>query len=96
VFSTKLNTPGVSFEAALKENTEDQRQPPARQVSVAAPATVETRATKPLLQQNQQPTGQSVQAPRVNSQPFDNMLKVVTVAQQIMADVSGALSEGEK
>jgi hypothetical protein len=52
VFSTKLATPGVSFAAALKGNPEeDQRQPPARQVLVAAPATAEPRATKPIRQQ---------------------------------------------
>jgi hypothetical protein len=44
----------------------------------------------------QQITGQSVQAPLVNSQALDNMLRVVTVVQQIMTEVSGALSEEEK
>jgi hypothetical protein len=44
----------------------------------------------------EQETGQSVQAPPVSSQTFDNMLKVVTVGQQIMTEVSGALSEEEK
>jgi hypothetical protein len=65
VFSTKLTTPGVSFAAALKGNTEDKRQPPANQVPVPAPATVEQRATKPSRQQ----TGQSVQASHVSSHP---------------------------
>jgi hypothetical protein len=46
----------------------------------------------PALQQ----TGQSVQAPLLSSQPFDNMLKVVTVVQQIMTEVSGALSEKDE
>jgi hypothetical protein len=97
VFSTKLATPGVSFAAALKGNPEeDQRQRPARQVSVAAPASAEPRATKPLRQQKSQPTGQLVQAPLVNSQPIDNMLKVLTVVQQIMTEVSGAQSQEEQ
>jgi hypothetical protein len=34
----------------------------------------------------QQETCQSVQAPIVNSQPLDNMLRVVTVVQQIMTE----------
>jgi hypothetical protein len=57
--------------------------PEARKSSVPAPV-------------QQQKTGQSVQASYVSSQPFDNMLKVVTVVQQIMTEVSGALSEEEK
>jgi hypothetical protein len=84
VFSTKFTTPCVSFAAALKGNTEDQRQPLAHHVPVPAPATVEPRATKSPRQQTQQKTGQSVQASHVSSQPLDNMLKVVTVVQQIM------------
>jgi hypothetical protein len=43
-----------------------------------------------------QETGQSVQAPHVSSHPADNMLKVVTVVQQIMREISGALSEEKK
>jgi hypothetical protein len=39
----------------------------------------------------QQLTGQSVHAPLVNSQPLDNMLRVVTAVQQIMTEVSGAV-----
>jgi hypothetical protein len=44
----------------------------------------------------EQERGQSVQAPHVSSKPLDNMLKVVTVVQQIMTEVSGALSEEDK
>jgi hypothetical protein len=43
-----------------------------------------------------QQTGQSVQAPLVNSQPIDNMLKIVTVVQQMMTEVSGAQSQEEQ
>jgi hypothetical protein len=39
----------------------------------------------------QQKSGQSVRAPIVNSQPLDNMLRVVTVVQQIMAEFNGAV-----
>jgi hypothetical protein len=41
-------------------------------------------------------TGQSVQTPQVNSQLLDNMLKVVTVVQQIMTEFNGAVSEEDK
>jgi hypothetical protein len=44
----------------------------------------------------QQETGQSVQAPNVSSQPLDNMLRVVTVVQQIMTEFNGAVLEEEK
>jgi hypothetical protein len=44
----------------------------------------------------QQETGQSVQAPNVNSQPLDNMLRVVTVVQQIMTEFNGAVTERDK
>jgi hypothetical protein len=45
--STKFSTLVVSFAAALKGKTEERRQSPARQVSVAAPATVEQKALRP-------------------------------------------------
>jgi hypothetical protein len=58
--------------------------PEARKSSVPAPV-------------QEKETGQSVQAPSsVSSHPFDNMLKVVTVVQQIMTEVRGGLSEEEK
>jgi hypothetical protein len=59
--------------------------------NIITPAKQNIRA--PALQQL---TGQSVQAPLVNSQPLDNMLRVVTVVQHIMTEVSGAMSEEEK
>jgi hypothetical protein len=39
---------------------------------------------------------QSVPAPSVNSEPLDNMFRVVTVVQQIIAELSGAASEEAK
>jgi hypothetical protein len=44
----------------------------------------------------QQKAGQSVRAPTVNSQPLDNMLRVVTLIQQIMAEFIGAMSGEDK
>jgi hypothetical protein len=41
----------------------------------------------------QQQTGQSVPAPSVNSEPEDNMIRVVTVVLQIMRELKGAASE---
>jgi hypothetical protein len=38
----------------------------------------------------------SVPAPSVNSEPLDNMFRVVTVVQQIMAELNGAVSEEAK
>jgi hypothetical protein len=55
VFLAKLATPGVSFRAALRGRTEDQQQPSARQVVVAASGAVEPRVSAPVPQQ---PTGQ--------------------------------------
>jgi hypothetical protein len=96
VFSTKLTTPGVSFAAELRGRIEDHQQPPARQEAVAAPVAVEPRVSAPLSQQSQQPTGQSVRAQNVNSEPLYNMLRVVTVVQQIMTEFNGAVSEEDK
>jgi hypothetical protein len=44
VFPTKLTTPGVPVAAALRDRTEDQQQPPARQVPVAAPGALKEKA----------------------------------------------------
>jgi hypothetical protein len=83
----------------LRGGTPGQRRPaaaatPGTHVPVASPPIpVKQNIPAPALQQK---TGQSIQAPHVSSQPFDNMLKVVTVVQQIMTEVSGALSQEEK
>jgi hypothetical protein len=44
----------------------------------------------------QKDAGQSVPATNVNSQPLDNMLRVVTVVQQITTQFNGALSDEDK
>jgi hypothetical protein len=95
VSSSNIITPGVSFAAALRgSEDQQQQQPQASQVPVAPPpTTVKQNIPAPALQQT---TGQSVQAPLVDSQPLDNMLRVVTVVQQIMTEFSGALSEEDK
>jgi hypothetical protein len=74
----------------------DQQQPAAHQVVVAVLGALKPRASAPLPQLNQQTTGQSVPAPNVNSLPLDNMLRVVTVVQQIMTGCNGAVSEEDK
>jgi hypothetical protein len=92
VFSNII-TPGVSFAAALQGSGGEQHQKQqTRQVPVAPPATPAKQNIRAL----QQTTDQSVQAPLVNSQPLDNMLRVVSVVQQIMTEVSCALSEEKK
>jgi hypothetical protein len=96
VFTSTPTTPGVSFAAALRGRKEDQEQPPARQVAVAAPGAVEQSVPAPTPQQRQQPTGQSVPAQNVNNEHLDNMLRVVTIVQQIMTEFNGAVSEEEK
>jgi hypothetical protein len=91
VFSSVRTTPGVSFAVALRGSGDQQQpQPQTSQVPVAAPLTTTRQNIRaPKLQQ----TGQSVQAPLVNSQPIKNMLKFVTVVQQIMTEVSSAQSQ---
>jgi hypothetical protein len=91
VFTSTPTNPGVSFATALRGKKEDQQQTPARQVAVADPGAVE-----PTPQQRQQSTGQSVRAQNVNSEPLDNMLRVVTVVQQIMTEFNCAVSEEDK
>jgi hypothetical protein len=85
--------PGVSFVAALRGSTA-QQQPQAHQVPVADPPT-EVKLSTPASGQ-QQNAGQSAQALTVNSQPLDDMLRVVTVVQQIMTEFNGAVSEEDK
>jgi hypothetical protein len=87
VFSSTLATPGVSFAAALRGGRQQHQQPPAPE----APAIIEKSNSSAAAPQ--QPTGQSVAAPTANSPPLDNMLRVVTVVQQIMTEFNCAVSE---
>jgi methionine-rich copper-binding protein CopC len=50
----------------------------------------------PQLLNSYKKIGQSVWAAIVNSQPLDNMLRVVTAVQQIMTEFNGAVSEEDK
>jgi hypothetical protein len=94
VFFSDTVTPGVSFATALRGAAPQEQRPLTRQLPVAvAPAARKSSVPAPVQQQK---TGQSVQASHVSSPPIDNMLKVVTVVQQIMGDVSGALPQEEK
>jgi hypothetical protein len=93
LFSSKIITPGVSFVAAFRGSGDQQQQSQISQVPVAPPRTaVKQNVPAPALQH----TGQSVQAPLVNNQPLDNMLRVVTVVQKIMTKISGAQSKEKK
>jgi hypothetical protein len=97
MFSSSLTTAGVSFAAALRGRTEEQQQPQTHQVAVASPAITEPRDPAPLPQYEQQTSGQSVQAPNVNSFLLDKMLRaVVTAVQHFMAQFNGAVSEEAK
>jgi hypothetical protein len=55
-----------------------------------------TEGPVPLHQHEQQATGQSVEAPNVNSLPLDNMLRIVTAVHQFMTEFNGAVSEEGK
>jgi hypothetical protein len=93
VFSSKVTTPGVSFAAALRGRNE-QQQRPLNQDQVAGPSTKDRPSLPAAVPQ--QKSGQSVEARNVNSEPLDNMLRVVTVVQQIMTELNGAVSEEAK
>jgi hypothetical protein len=95
VFSSNLTTPVVSFMVLLQGSKEQEPRPQICEVAVAGPATVEPKVSGPSLQQDQQTTGQSVQAPNVTSVPLDNMLRVVTVVQQITTEFNGAVTGGQ-
>jgi hypothetical protein len=93
VFSN-LTTPGVSFAAALRGSTTQQQQPQARQVPGTNPPAGVKLSTP--ASGHQQKAGQSVQALTVDSQPLDNVLRVVTAVQQIMTEFNGVVSKEEK
>jgi hypothetical protein len=71
-----------------------EQRPLPRQHPVAVPPKARKSCVPTPVQE--QKTGQSVQASHVSIQPFDNMLKVVTIVQQIMTEVSGAQSQEEQ
>jgi hypothetical protein len=77
VFSSNTIAPGVSFAAALGGGAAQQQRPQAGQPTVATPPTVVE--PNPPAPGHKEVSGQSVRARTVNSQTFDNTLKVVTV-----------------
>jgi hypothetical protein len=78
---------------ALRGSKQQQQQPQAPQV----PTGSRTLTEKKSLPAPEEPkkSGQSFRAQNVNSQPLDNMLQVVTIVEQIMTKLSGAVSEEE-
>jgi hypothetical protein len=84
MFSSTVATPGVSSAAALRGSTDQHQGPQTHQVAVTGPATMEPRVAAPLHQHEQKATGYSVGAPNTNVLPLDNLIRIVTVAQQSM------------
>jgi hypothetical protein len=85
VFSSKPVKPNLSFEAALRGQAVIQPQ------QEAAANSTSTSGTKA----NVQATGQSIQAPNVNSGSLD-MIRAFSVVEQIMAELKGAACEEAK
>jgi hypothetical protein len=83
-FSPDYVVPGRSFAAALRSNPKQQQ------------ASVVTAEAPNPTQNQQQNTGQSVPASNVNSLPLDNMLRAITVVQQIMTELSGAVPKKDQ
>jgi hypothetical protein len=80
-FSSNLTTPGLSFAAALRGPTEQPKQQHQQN------RREEVQCSEQLNK------GQSVQASPNTIEPMDNMLKVISVVQQIMTELGGAVSE---
>jgi hypothetical protein len=83
-FSLNLATPGLSFAAALRGPTEQPKQQQQQNWRE------EVQCSEQLNK------GQSVQAPLNTTEPMDNMLKVISIVQQIMTELGGAVSEEAK
>jgi hypothetical protein len=94
VFTSKYTTSGLSSAAPLRNNAWHQQQRIPREVPVASPPAGVKLSTPASGQQ--QKAGQSVRAPTINSQPLDNMLRVVTTVQQIMTEFNSVVSEEDK
>jgi hypothetical protein len=97
VFFSNLTTTGLSFAAALRGSAEQHQWPQTHQVTVAGPATMESKAPVPSRQHKQQEMGQPVGAPKVNSFALYNcMLRIITAVEKFITEFSGAKSEEEK
>jgi hypothetical protein len=94
MFSSNCTTSGQSA-GALRNNMQQQQQSPSPGCTVMPRRSGRDAGLPPLLQHNQQETSQSVQAPNVSSS-LNDMLKVPTVVQQIMIELSGTMSQDDK
>jgi hypothetical protein len=94
VFSSNYNKPSLSFAAALRNSDEQQQQTHPQRASLAGPTPVGKRSVPAPVRRKD--AGQSVPATNVNSSPLDNMLRLVTVVQQITTQFNGAWSDEEK
>jgi DNA uptake protein ComE-like DNA-binding protein len=82
VFTSSFTNPGVSFAAALRANTQ---QTPHRAPQVGNTNGAELGTPTPaMVQQQHKESGQSAQAPNVNSASLNNMFRVASVGQVSM------------
>jgi hypothetical protein len=86
VFSSKPVKPHLWFAQALRGQGSQPLNEEAPASSNYEPAAIKV---------NVQKTGQPVQAPTVNSDPLE-MIRALSVVQQIMAELKGAASEEDK
>jgi hypothetical protein len=79
----------MSFAEALQSKADQTLQSHPSQAAAAATVTVD----QPRVQTSSkwQQTGQSALAQIVNSSPLDNMVRVVTIVQQFIAEYNGAV-----
>jgi hypothetical protein len=85
VFSSNPVKPHLSFTAVLRGQADNH---PHQEVAANTNNTASTKS-------KEETTGQSVQAPNVNSDPLD-MFRALNVVEQIMAELKGAASEESK
>jgi hypothetical protein len=74
----------VSFAEALQSKADQNQQSHPYSYAAAVPATVN--------QQRVQTLGQSVSAPNVDSFPVNNMIRALTVVQQILTEFNNAVT----
>jgi hypothetical protein len=90
VFSTNLARPHLSYAAALQGQ---ENQPPQEAPASTAAITPQAPTSNPSIRK----TGQSVQAPSVNSDSLNmHMGRAITITQQIITECNDAASEKEK
>jgi hypothetical protein len=100
VFHSNYTTPELYFTAVLSNNRQQNQQQPHHTRHYKCTQVQWNRRRYSLLQQQQQQqsekeTGQSVHASNSNSS-LNNMFKVATVVQQIIAELYGAVLEEDK